>query len=754
MKKLFFILTICLVLVLTATVLVACKNEDSDEDSDKTYTITYYLNGGTNSSSNPTSYTVESVGDGITLSPATKDTANIITNYKDLGNGNYSVTYDVTGYTFLGWYRESDFINQVTAITISDGDVTLYARWSEKTLNTVTETVNAYTRDGNYLYFGTYPQTEVTDSALKSALTTQAGTLPTEGNRQKWTSYGYYISSSNTTDYMWYIDLAYGGEQYRGVYFTSYRPYSIVYASSASNSYQADNGYTTGNVYWFKYEPIKWRILTESNGEALLFAEMAIDSQEYYHEYRDDSFSHNGGKGYANNYALSNIRKWLNDNFYNTAFNEMQKELIMLTTVDNSARSTSDAGNKLPQATKYACADTQDYVYLLSEQEVTNSAYGFSSDDSAKDSARRRQYTDYAKCQGTSTKDEDYKDNCYWRLRSPIDNCNTTRLVLTNGYASSHLSVDYTFCGIVPALRIKLSDGKTATEGHVHTWGADGFCTKCDEHKPTDGLRYELIGDEYFVTGYNGFSTSIYIPEQYNGLPVTTIYGEKAKSGAFYNQVITDITLPKSIVKIGAYAFDGCKSLINVYYNGDFESWCGIKGLTSLLLLTYNGTRTVYIQGKELKGDVTIPATVKSLQNGVLMGRTGVTSITIEEGVESIGFAAFWGTGITSITLPESVLTIDSFAFCGCESLQTVVLPDSLTSLVGAAFSECTALKSITIGSGLTKLSGDLFTGCTALTSITYHGTKAQWNALKKDLNWDEHTGNYTVHCTDGDIKK
>jgi len=69
------------------------------------YTITYNLDGGTNDSSNPVKYTIES--EGITLANPTK-----------------------TGYIFDGWYTENTFENKKTDIYQgSTGDITLYARW-------------------------------------------------------------------------------------------------------------------------------------------------------------------------------------------------------------------------------------------------------------------------------------------------------------------------------------------------------------------------------------------------------------------------------------------------------------------------------------------------------------------------------------------------------------------------------------------------------------------------------------------------
>ena len=113
----------------------------------------------------------------------------------------------------------------------------------------------AYVRNGKTIYFGNYPQSEVKDTALISTLNTLAGTLPTSSNSQAWTSYGYYISGS-VQDYMWYIDVTYGEEKYRGVYFRTYRPLNVLYESTYYYSMQEVNGYYPNHVYWFKYEPI------------------------------------------------------------------------------------------------------------------------------------------------------------------------------------------------------------------------------------------------------------------------------------------------------------------------------------------------------------------------------------------------------------------------------------------------------------------------------------------------------------------
>ncbi len=312
----------------------------------------------------------------------------------------------------------------------------------------------AYTRlDKNYILFGSYPQTKVTDSSLTSALNTAAGTKPTASNSYEWESYGYYQGTgdlgteSNATDYMWYQDITYGEEEYRGVYFTSYRPYYTSNSSSSGNSQQYTNGYTTSNIYWFKYEPIKWRILDEESGYATLLCEMIIDSQEY--NYTTNSQTVNGSTKYANNYEYSTIRAWLNDNFYKTAFSELQQSIIQEVTVDNSVASTGYSSNQ------YACANTQDKVWLLSAQEAIAMMGSTSSS-----TVREKKTTDYAQCQGAYTvASGTYAGNGYWWLRSPIDYTSyvASLVYYYYGYVSTLDYVSGTYYGVVPALLIRLS---------------------------------------------------------------------------------------------------------------------------------------------------------------------------------------------------------------------------------------------------------------------------------------------------------
>ncbi len=310
---------------------------------------------------------------------------------------------------------------------------------------------------GSYVLFGSYPQSDVTES-MGTSLASYVATLTTSSNLNGWTSYGYYIENSNATNYMWYKDVEHGGSKYRAVYFTSYRPYYTGDSSSTGESYQDNNGYYTSNVYWFKFEPIKWRILEEFDGTVTLLAEMILDSQDY--NYTDSSRTINGTTVYSNNYEYSSIRAWLNDSFYDTSFDETQKALIQTVEVDNSARSTNPDNNATEWndgLNDYACNNTNDKVWLLSEQEVTRASYGFATDASTEDTVRRKKPTAYSQCQGAFTSASLYDaGNGSWWLRSPNYYFGShSRGIDSGGETGVGRSVDINY-GVVPAVQISL----------------------------------------------------------------------------------------------------------------------------------------------------------------------------------------------------------------------------------------------------------------------------------------------------------
>ena len=327
-----------------------------------------------------------------------------------------------------------------------------------------------YTRDGDYIYFGHWPQTLERDENVVAKLNEMAGTPPLPRDNAN----PYNWESHEGTTYMWQKIVIYNGTKYLGVQMNDYRANGIY----ALGDKITDNGYYKLNVYWFKYEPIKWRILTTSGNSAFIMSDIALDffsmQPDRKSEIRDDLLaSYNNSAGvpdgiYANNWEYSFIRSWLNETFYNEVFNDLQKEIIQTTHLDNSARSCNP--NEYPKyygygenagKNKYAdqCKDTDDKIFLLSLRDVTTTAYGFNKDVNAEDPARNLQASDFAKFHGVSMGNTQ-KDYVTWYTRSPslaVGNQGYTTFVLyrdnKGGINSPNLVAEG---GVVPALWITL----------------------------------------------------------------------------------------------------------------------------------------------------------------------------------------------------------------------------------------------------------------------------------------------------------
>ncbi len=327
-----------------------------------------------------------------------------------------------------------------------------------------------YTRDGDNIYFGYWPQTCERDENVVAKLNEIAGKPPLPRDKEN----PFNWESHEGTTYMWQKIVIYNGTKYLGVQMNDYRA-SGVYSL---RSYIMKNGYFTFEVYWFKYEPIKWRILTTSGNSAFIMSDIALDSfsiqPDRKSENRDGLFAeYNNSTGvpdgtYANNWEYCFLRSWLNETFYNEVFNKLQKEIIQTTHLDNTARSSNP--NDYPKYYGYGenagknkfadqCKDTDDKIFLLSLRDITTTAYGFNKDVKAEDPARNLQATDFAKLHGAPMNTND-KKYVTWYTRSPAPangNQGYATFVLDRHAKGAMGSIDLTpDGGVVPALWITL----------------------------------------------------------------------------------------------------------------------------------------------------------------------------------------------------------------------------------------------------------------------------------------------------------
>jgi len=256
------------------------------------------------------------------------------------------------------------------------------------------------------VYFGSYPQSEVTskDGSIYNAL-------------------------KNATGWDENNDIMIGETKYRRL-----KGEDATYATSGyEHRYDWNNNYKA--YHYFKYEPIKWRVLNRNGNDALLLADVALDSQMYNTNDTDAIWEISSMRSWLNGYGASvNQPKtdYSKKNFINSAFTSIQKNAIKTTNVVNNNNINYEvAGGK----------NTSDQVFLLSTSEVYNTdtaaGYGFVKDSETDDEARRSRCSTYTYAMGTwryyDTDEEytKYNGNVCWWLRS-------------RGYFSdSAISVDY-----------------------------------------------------------------------------------------------------------------------------------------------------------------------------------------------------------------------------------------------------------------------------------------------------------------------
>ena len=177
----------------------------------------------------------------------------------------------------------------------------------------------------------------------------------------------------------------------------------------------------------------------------------------------------------------------------------------------------------------------------------------------------------------------------------------------------------------------------------------------------------------------------------------------------------------------------------------------GDSGGTNPLTYAHN----LYLNGT-LVTNLTIPDGVTRIGNEAFVGCSGLTSVTIPDSVTNIGYCAFSGcSGLTSVTIPDSVTNIMSLAFEGCSGLTSATLPPRWA--LSSIFPSYSSITNVTIPSGSTGIVNQAFKGCTALTSIsipdsvTSIGDEAFYNCTSLEhLAMPEGVTSYGVNCFEG----
>ena len=327
--------------------------------------------------------------------------------------------------------------------------------------------------------------------------------------------------------------------------------------------------------------PINWRILKiYPNGTAFVMSEKILDLGILDEADIDRKVSYDEGVISVSetikseyHWETSQMRKWLNNTFYNNTFSADEKKAIVKSYVRNEDN---------PTWAGYGGNDTYDNIFLISELEAENPDYGFQKKEGLNElySGLIAYPTDYAKHREASMSSYDWPDtHCFW-TRSPGAG-NHLGVVITNdrdGYSDVlRNGIHYWEYnnGIRPVMVVNLLSPYVnyANKASVKVTGKDGYGSKIRKGtiiKRSTGT-YEVLEKSNWVkptvrlvTPVNKKIKSITVPDYivYEGviLKVSDI-----KANAFKNcRNLKSVELGYSLDSVGKNAFYGCKRLKSI----------------------------------------------------------------------------------------------------------------------------------------------------------------------------------------------
>ena len=366
------------------------------------------------------------------------------------------------------------------------------------------------------VWFGSYPQSEITEK---------------DGD--------IYNTLKNVTGWDSNNDIKIGKTKYRRLKGED-ATIAPGFAQDVGEYYDWDKEYTT--YHYFKYEPIKWRVLNVNEKDVFLITDIALDIRKYDKYINDSGWYESSLRSWLNGYDASSNdlnKDYNHNNFIDAAFSQEEKNAIKKTNVVNDK--DVSYGNTV------GGTNTLDKIFLLSKAEVYDAniatKYGFI-ESSFRDEARISRCSTYAHALGTyryfstETINRKYNGNVYWKLRSPGYDCTPRGIVRDYGfYDYNGYFYNDEVRGVRPALHLNLSSpniysyagtvssADMAEKTYIESYHTGAYNISTD----TSGNLYAMIdGEKYaYSDEFDSGDIGTRLPELDNKNVVYELHDEK-----------------------------------------------------------------------------------------------------------------------------------------------------------------------------------------------------------------------------------
>ena len=201
------------------------------------------------------------------------------------------------------------------------------------------------------------------------------------------------------------------------------------------------------------------------------------------------------------------------------------------------------------------------------------------------------------------------------------------------------------------------------------------------------------------------------IPEtvEYNDVTYTvTELSESAFAGGNWagNKIIKEVTIPRTVAKIGKHCFRECSSLVKVtnkaaggaysFTNAEFHN---CKSLKIVDFSEAYGLRSIgqYAFTNAPLETVLLPEGLEDIASSVFSGKTGITEIKLPSTLKKIsGKQAFSSTAFTSIVLPAGLTALGNNIFQSSK-LESIVIPATVQTVGEHCFNSTSSLRYVVI---------------------------------------------------------
>lgn len=213
-------------------------------------------------------------------------------------------------------------------------------------------------------------------------------------------------------------------------------------------------------------------------------------------------------------------------------------------------------------------------------------------------------------------------------------------------------------------------------------------------------------GESYSVSRYVGPATEIYIPDTFNGLPVTGIYDY-----IFQNSNITFLKMNSNISELPWGIIYGCQT-IETFDVGNSVTYYSVGTWNT------NSLRKVILGDKiNSISSGSFPLSVEEIvvsdnntnymsEEGLVYSKDGMNLIVCPKAI----------TG--DVEVKDGVQQISSYAFQNCENIKSITIPSSVNYIEYGAFQYCTNMETITFNNNIGSFENEIFTGSTKLKEI------------------------------------